>query len=78
MKIIKEFLSPSDLSEHYIQPHGYGVNDIFYSIRKESNFKSYVVNPLTEKKECVLDLIAFGCDQVSFFFFLVDTSKGQY
>lgn len=68
MKVTKEFLSPSDLSEHYPQPHGYGVNDIFYSIRTNSDFKSFVVNPLTEKKECVLDLIAFGCDQVNILF----------
>ncbi|XP_060849352.1 death-associated protein kinase 1-like isoform X2 [Rhopalosiphum padi] len=64
MKVIKEFLSPSNLSEHYVQPHGYGVDDIFYAVRKTSDFKSLVVNPLTGKKECVLDLIAFGCDQV--------------
>lgn len=66
MKVIKEFLSPSNLSEHFVHPHGYGVDDIFYSIRKTSDFKSFVVNPLTGKKECVLDLIAFGCDQVIF------------
>lgn len=65
IKIIKEFLSPSDLSEHYIQPHGYSVSDIFYSIRKNSDFKSIVVNSETGKKESVLDLIAFGCDQVN-------------
>lgn len=64
MKVIKEFLSPSNLSEHYVQPHGYGVDDIFYAVRKTSDFKSLVVNPLTGKNECVLDLIAFGCDQV--------------
>uniref|UniRef100_A0A2H8TFM2 Death-associated protein kinase 1 n=2 Tax=Melanaphis sacchari TaxID=742174 RepID=A0A2H8TFM2_9HEMI len=64
MKVIKEFLSPSNLSEHYVQPHGYGVDDIFYAVRKTSDFKSLVVNPLTGNKECVLDLIAFGCDQV--------------
>jgi len=65
MKVIKEFLSPSNLSEHILQPHGYGVDDIFYSVRKTSDFKSFVVNPLTGKKECVLDIIAFGCDQVN-------------
>lgn len=65
MKVIKEFLSPSNLSEHFVQPHGYGVDDIFYSVRKSSDFKSFIVNPLTGKKECVLDLIAFGCDQVN-------------
>lgn len=64
MKVVKEFLSPSNLSEHYIQPHGYGIDDIFYSVRKTSDFKSFVVNPLTGKKECILDLIAFGSDQV--------------
>lgn len=70
MKVIKEFLSPSDLSEHYAQPHGYAVDDIFNSIRKNSDFKSFIVNPLTEKKECVLDLIAFGCDQVNILFLM--------
>lgn len=68
MKIIKEFLSPENLSEHYIQPHAYGVNDIFCSIRKNSDFKSHVVNPLTGNQECVLDIIAFGCDQVNIYF----------
>jgi len=67
MKIIKEFLSPANLSEHYLQPHGYRVDDIFYSIRKDSDFKSCVINPLTGEKECILDLIAFGCDQVNNF-----------
>ncbi|CAH1736860.1 unnamed protein product [Aphis gossypii] len=67
MKVIKEFLSPSNLSEHYVQPHGYGVDDIFYAVRKTSDFKSLVVNPLTGKNECVLDLIAFGCDQVNIY-----------
>lgn len=68
MKVIKEFLSPSNLSEHNVQPHGYGVDDVFYSVRKTSDFKSFVVNPLTGEKECVLDLIAFGCDQVNIYF----------
>lgn len=66
--MIKEFLSPSDLSEHYVQPRSYGVDDIFYSIRKSSDFKSYVIDPLTAKKECVLDIIAFGCDQVIIYY----------
>lgn len=70
MKIIKDFLSPSDLSEHYPQPHGYGVVDIFYLIRKNSDFKSCIDNPLTGKRECVLDIIAFGCDQVNVYFII--------
>lgn len=67
MKIIKEFLSPSNLSEHYVQAHAYGADDIFYKTRKNSDFKSFVINPLTEEKECILDLIAFGCDQVNIY-----------
>lgn len=65
MKVVKEFLSPSDLSEHSVQPHSYGVDDIFYSIRKNSDFKSHLINPVSDEKELVLDIIAFGCDQVN-------------
>lgn len=68
MKVVKEFLSPSDLSEHSVQPYGYGVNDIFDSIRKNSGFRSHIINPVSGEKECVLDLIAFGCDQVKLMF----------
>ncbi|XP_050423467.1 death-associated protein kinase 1-like [Adelges cooleyi] len=64
MKIIKEFLSPSDLSEHYAQPHGYGIDDVYYSIKSKSKFKSHVTNPLTGKRECIMDLVAFGCELV--------------
>lgn len=67
MKVIKEFLSSSNLSEHYIQPHSYSISDIFYSTRKNSDFKSLVINPLTGEKECILDLIAFGCEQVNIY-----------
>lgn len=69
MKVIKEYLSPSDLSEHYPHPHGYGPDKVFYSIRKDG-FKSCIDNPLTGKSECVLDVIAFGCDQVIIYLFL--------
>ncbi|XP_025421545.1 death-associated protein kinase dapk-1-like isoform X2 [Sipha flava] len=64
LKVIKEFLSPSDLSEHYAKPRSYGVDDIFYAVRKNSDFKSHVIDPEKTKKECILDIIAFGCDQV--------------
>lgn len=64
MKVIKEYLSPSDLSEHYAHPHAYGPVEIFYLIRKNAGFRSCVENLLTGKSECVLEVIAFGCDQV--------------
>jgi hypothetical protein len=52
------------LSEHYAKPRSYGVDDIFYAVRKNSDFKSHVIDPEKTKKECILDIIAFGCDQV--------------
>lgn len=65
MKMIKEFLSPLELSEHYPQPHAYNVDDLYYSIQNQSKFKSSVFNPSSNVKECVLDVIAFGCDKVN-------------
>lgn len=72
MKIIKEYLSPSDLSEHYPQAHSYGADTLFYSIKKNSNFKSNILNPLTGKSENVLDVIGFGCNQVNIYYISID------